>query len=498
MKKTKYNGRFLCLILTIIFLVTYFPISVFAESDNDPWLDETGLRIYDASIETEVEFGTLAPIISFNEDTFYSGYPQTLAIISSAPDGPELNPEMIEITYKGIQSDGEDYPQSTFPPTDAGNYTVTAKYQGDDVYMSIEKTQEVKIKPIELKTTEFFTEKPVVKIYDGNTNAPDSIVQGLGNIGVVNTDINAVVFGYKSASFLSKDVKSTNPNKVVLKEVVISGSKSKNYVIVEANKETKPLMSMDVLITASIRPKPVEVMLSGQDKVYDGTANLYEYELSINQADLIKGEEVGAFGAENFYPWYGDVNTQQDYVGTYYVWATGGFYLYGIKETNADNYIIKNDTIISKKKYEITPATVTVIPSYVSKKQGDPDPALTYVVWQDESGDGFIKGLYGDDVLYGSLERASGEAVGTYDIFLGNLNNPNYHLTLTDGNEKFEILKSEESIATYTGNDYDNGGNGSGEAEEKSPVPYFGIALLLLLLIAGGAFYGKNRLTKMD
>lgn len=498
MKKTKYNGRFLCLILTIIFLVIYFPISVFAESDNDSWLDETGLRIYDASMETKVQVGTLVPVISFSEDAFYTGYPQTLAMISPDPDGPELNPEIIEITYKGIKSNGEDYPQSTIPPTDAGNYTITAKYQGDDAYMSIEKSQEVKIKPIELRTTDFFTEKPIAKIYDGNTNAPDSIIQGLGNTGVVNADINAVVFDFKSASFLSENVKTTSPNKVALKEVAISGSQGKNYVIIAENKESKSAMSMDVLLAASISPKPVEVILEGQDKVYDGTANLYEYELSINQADLIKGEEVGAFGAENFYPWYGDVNAQQDYVGTYNVWATGGFYLYSIKGTNADNYIIKNDTIISKKKYEITPAAVTVIPSYVSKNQGDADPALTYVVWQDESGDGFIKGLYGDDVLYGSLERTPGEAVGTYDIFLGNLNNPNYHLMLADGNEKFEILKSEESIAAYTGNDYDNGGNGSEEAEEKSPVPYFGIALLLLLLIVGGAFYGKNRLTKMD
>ena len=36
------------------------------------------------------------------------------------------------------------------------------------------------------------------------------------------------------------------------------------------------------------------------------------------------------------------------------------------------------------------------------------------------------------------------------------------------------------------------------EKEEESPVPYMGIALLLLLLIAGAIFFGKNRLTKMD
>lgn len=496
MKKAKSNQHFLCLILTIILLVTCSPIGALAESSNDPGLNNTasGMELLGNSIEQ----GTLIPMIAFSDQAVYNGNPQILATINPDPDGPELNPEMIEITYQGIKSDGEAYPQSTLPPTDAGTYTVLAKYQGDDAYTSIAETREIKIKPLELKTTDFFTEKPVVKIYDGNTNVADNAIQGLRNTGVITMDINAVNFSYKAAKFLSKDVKVVNSNQVILKEVAISGSKSKNYLIVDEKKEAKPLTNMDVFLAASINPKPVDVILTGQDKVYDGTANLYDYKLTINQADLIKGEEVGAFGAENFYPWYGDVNTQQDKVGTYNVWATGGFYLYGINGTNPDNYTIKNDTIVSKQKYQITPASVTVIPAYVSKNQGEPDPALTYVVWQNESGDGFVKGLYGDDVLYGSLERESGESVGTYDVFLGSLNNPNYQITLTDGKDKFEILKSPDAVATYTGNDYDNGGNESGEAEKKSPVPYFGIAFLILLLIAGGIFFGKNRLTKMD
>lgn len=499
MKKTKSNRRFLCLIVTIILLVTCSPLGVLAQSSNEAWLNDTDTGMNDELLGDAVELGMLIPIISFSDDVVYNGNPQILATINPEPDSLDLNPEMIEITYKGIKSNGEAYAQATLPPTDAGTYTVLAKYQGDDSYMSIEETREIKIKPLELKTTEFFTEKPITKIYDGNTKISDNAIQGLGNSGVVNTDINAVSFGYKSASFLSKDVKLNNPNMVVLKEVVISGSKGKNYIIVEEKKETKPLTSLDVFLVASINPKPVEVFLAGQDKVYDGTANLYDYELTINQADLIKGEEVGAFGAENFYPYYGDMGIQQDYVGTYNVWATGGFYLYGINGTNADNYSIKNNTIISTKKYEIAPAAVTVIPSYVSKIEGEPDPALTYVVWQDDSGDGFVKGLYGDDVLYGSLEREEGETPGTYDVYQGSLNNFNYNISLVDGKDKFEIIKSEDAIAAYTGNDYYNDMSGTGEAKvEKEKVAYFRIALLLVLLIAGGAFFGKNRLTKMD
>ena len=134
------------------------------------------------------------------------------------------------------------------------------------------------------------------------------------------------------------------------------------------------MTSIDISLDASILPKPVQVILTGQDKVYDGTPNLHDYQLSVTKTDLIPGEELGAFGAENFYPYYGEIDVQQKDVGSYYVWATGGFYLYGIDRTNAENYTINNQTLVSKKKYAITPASVTVIPAYVSKIQGEVDP----------------------------------------------------------------------------------------------------------------------------
>ncbi|MBC3901164.1 hypothetical protein GH811_16245 [Acetobacterium malicum] len=478
MKKTKGIRLFLGLVLTIVLNVACFPIGVLAEN--------------------EAEQGTLIPLIVFSSDPVYNGNPHVLATVNPAVDGPGLNPDLIEITYKGIQANGEAYPLSAIPPSAAGTYMVFAGYRGDEAYQSIDDKKEIKIKPIELKTTEFFTEKPIAKIYDGNTSVPENALKGLGNTGVIDADINVVVFNYKSANFLFKDVRPVNPNLIILKEMTISGEKGKNYIIVDENKVTKPLVSIDISLGANILPKPVEVLLAGQDKVYDGTPNLHDYQLSVIKTDLIQGEELGAFGAENFYPYYGEINIQQKDVGSYYVWATGGFYLYGIDGTNAENYIINNQTIVSKKKYDITPAAVTVIPAYVSKVQGEADPALTYTVWQDDSGDGFNKGLYADDVMFGSLEREAGEAVGSYDILLGSLNNANYRIILADGTDKFEIVKKEDAVAVYGGNDYSNGGNGATEKEAESPVPYMGIALLLLLLIAGAIFFGKNRLTKMD
>lgn len=478
MKKTKRIRLFLCLVLTIILNGACFPIGILAE-------DQT-------------EQGPLTPVIVFSTDVVYTGNPQVLAAVNPAPDGPELDFERIEITYKGILSNGEAYPLSTIPPSESGTYMVFAAYRGDENYQKIDNQKEIKIKPIELKTSQFFTEKPITKIYDGNTSVPEVALKGLGNSGVVDADKNKVAFNYRTANFLFKDVKPATANLVILKEITIAGNKAKNYIIVDENQGTKPLSSIDISLVAGILPKPVEVFLVGQDKVYDGTPNLHDYKLTVNKTDLIRGEDLGAFGAENFYPYYGDVNTQQKDVGNYYVWATGGFYLSGINGTNSDNYTIYSQTIISKSKYAITPASVTVIPNYVSKIQGEADPALTYTVWQDDSGDGFVKGLYGNDVMYGALEREAGEAVGTYDVLLGSLNNSNYRIRLADNADKFEIIKKEDVVAVYGGNDYSNGGNSVVEKEEESPVPYMGIALLLLLLIAGAIFFGKNRLTKMD
>ncbi len=478
MKKTKCIRLFLCLVLMIILNATSFPLGILAEN--------------------LAEQGSLIPIIGFSSDTVYNGEPQVLATVNPVTEEPDLNPELIEITYKGIQANGATYPLSTIPPSQAGTYMVFAAYRGDETYQSIDDKKEIKIMPIELRTSGFFIEKPVAKIYDGTTSVPENALKGLKNVGVIDADINKVTFNFKSASFLFKDVKPANSNLIILKEMTVSGDQGKNYIIVDEKQETKPLASIDISLGAGILPKPVEVLLAGQDKVYDGTPNLHDYQLSVNKTDLIQGEELGAFGAEDFYPYYGEINSRQKDVGNYYVWASGGFYLYGIDGTNPENYIINNQTIISKKKYAITPATVTVIPAYVSKIQGEADPGLTYTVWQDDSGDGFNKGLYADDVMFGSLEREAGEAVGSYDIYLGSLNNSNYRIVLADGANKFEIIKKEDAVAVYGGNDYSNGGNGATEKEEESPVPYMGIALLLLLLIAGAIFFGKNRLTKMD
>jgi hypothetical protein len=72
----------------------------------------------------------------------------------------------------------------------------------------------------------------------------------------------------------------------------------------------------------------------------------------------------------------------------------------------------------------ITPKTVTVTAAAKSKVYGDSDPALTYTA----------DGLVGTDSLSGSLDRATGETVGTYAINQGSLANSNYTISFVPAN----------------------------------------------------------------
>lgn len=72
----------------------------------------------------------------------------------------------------------------------------------------------------------------------------------------------------------------------------------------------------------------------------------------------------------------------------------------------------------------VVPKPVTVTAKAAEKTEGEADPALAYTA----------EGLVGDDSLQGELNRAEGEAAGTYAIQQGtvtNENNPNYAITFT-------------------------------------------------------------------
>ena len=416
--------------------------------------------------------GGLLPVVTFSEDVTYNGKPQVLAELNSATDEPDIDPEKIQITYDGLMENGNPYLESTDPPTDAGTYLVTVKYAGDDSYDSFLADKEIKIKPIDIKTMNFSTKKLVAKVYDGTSNVPINLIEGLTNSGILEGDVSDVIFGFAAAEFYSKNVISPGTNKVTLKGLTISGTKAYDYLIMptaEANDNPGSVIGIPetqaVDLPAEITPKPIEVFLISGDKVYDGDALSDACGISYNQEDVIGGDKIEVRTNDDFNPWYGEMKNRIDDVGQYYVWASQGFYLHGLAGTNINDYKIdyqqfilntdnpdenevNKDTIRSKDVYAITPAAVVIEPWLQTKMEGDPDPALTYMVWRDyglESGDQqYVEGAYGEDVFSGSLSRTAGEAVGDYDILMGDLYNPNYTISFCNGEGKFQILVNSQ------------------------------------------------------
>ncbi|NDA26532.1 MAG: hypothetical protein EBZ05_06805, partial [Verrucomicrobia bacterium] len=106
---------------------------------------------------------------------------------------------------------------------------------------------------------------------------------------------------------------------------------------------------------------------------------------------------------------YGPSGTAPTDVGTYAVTVTA---------TSADGNYATSKTF----SFGITPKTVSVTANAATKFFGSTDPVFTYAV----------SGLVAPDGLTGSLTRASGENVGTYNILVGTLSaGPNYTLSFT-------------------------------------------------------------------
>jgi len=247
-----------------------------------------------------------------------------------------------------------------------------------------------------------------------------------------------------------------------------------------------------VRISGKITPKPVGMLLIGEDKVYDADARLDGYDLNYNEEDVIKGEKIGVRTTDAFNPWYGEMTTEIKDVGQYYVWASEGFYLYGLEETNIDNYTVEKEPIRSKEKYTITPLPVIVEAQFQSKTEGDPDPELTYVIWLDYGSDQgdqqYNEGLLGEDVFSGALNRTQGESPGRYDVSIGTLNNPNYSISFQNGESMFEIRPMPEIPSTS--------GSSTSTDIQEDPVENNSLISKLFLsgmVIAGGVFFMKMR-----
>ena len=113
-------------------------------------------------------------------------------------------------------------------------------------------------------------------------------------------------------------------------------------------------------------------------------------------------------------------------VGTYVITATLGA---------NPNYIV---TVNNTANLTITPQTVTMTENSASKVYGSADPALSATV----------TGLIGTDTLNYTLSRTAGETAGTYAINTALGSNPNYSVTVVDGN--LTIVPKVLTVTAYS------------------------------------------------
>jgi hypothetical protein len=457
----------------------------------------------------EESSGQIEAIVTFNTDVYYNGQAQALATITGVPGGPDLQASKISISYRGRLFNGDNYAKTETPPVDAGFYTVTVSYSGDENYQSTSVSNRVTLNQMLLSYDGFQTEEASAKVYDGNVELEKETVSNLSHVMVLPQDKDALNFDFNSARFYNKNVQVDNF--LILSAMSISGDRASNYSISPIPEETLQILnqelseddqikSNDCFTDGQITERPVGIFLTGANKSYDGTPDLLSYGFAIDEEDLVSGESINIETNSDFAPWYGDEANPIKDVGEYRVFAQGGFSIVGLGQTLGSNYCSERPVIYSRLFYEITPVEIVVEPTFRYKYEGDDDPPLTYSIWRVTTEDRLLDGLFGDDVLYGSLTREQGEIPGKYDIYQGDLNNGNYSISFQNGEDKFQIRDREDIVETISGNDYSSsGGGGIGSwTEEISPTEAFGGVLILLIVIVAGIFFIRSRVSNFD
>jgi hypothetical protein len=115
-------------------------------------------------------------------------------------------------------------------------------------------------------------------------------------------------------------------------------------------------------------------------------------------------------------------------------------------------------TLSSGTTFNINPLPVTVTARPQTKRQGNPDPVLTYI---SNPAVGTVLANGQAISFSGSLARVRGEFVGNYAILIGSLSNPNYTITFVGSTltitRRFGIMGAEVSADSTTLKSSENG-----------------------------------------
>ncbi|HEY1006177.1 MAG TPA: MBG domain-containing protein, partial [Sphingobacteriaceae bacterium] len=183
----------------------------------------------------------------------------------------------------------------------------------------------------------------------------------------------------------------------------VSGENVGSYPIKQGSLAVNPNYAITFVgADLVVNPKQLTVQLTGTlSKVYDGTATADLAAGNFTLSGLVNSDAVvlnhPASGT------FSDAN-----VGTGKQVQVAGISISG---PAASNYFLASGDVDGNVG-EITPKTITVTAVAASKVYGDDDPELMYA---------YTGALEASDVFSGELERAPGEAAGTYAVNQGTL-----------------------------------------------------------------------------
>lgn len=225
------------------------------------------------------------------------------------------------------------------------------------------------------------------KIYDGTTTATGSIVL----TGVVAGDTVSA-----GGTFNFADRNAGVGKLVIASGLFLTGADAGNY-------DLGPISGV-----ADILRRSISGLVVANNRVYDGTSAA---DGSIRLTGVIAGDDVGASGTLTF-------DNRNAGVGRI-VTAANAI----LSGADSGNYTL---TSVASGVADILRRAITVTADNQSRRFGQPDPFLTYVI----GGSGLVQG----DVLTGGLVRVAGESAGAYAILQGDLAaSSNYILTFTPG-----------------------------------------------------------------
>ncbi|MBI6882397.1 YDG domain-containing protein [Pseudomonas putida] len=263
------------------------------------------------------------------------------------------------------------------------------------------------------------------KVYDGTTAASSNITYDK-----INGD-DLVVNG--SASYLDKNAGLDKV--VVYDELEVSGADAHNYY-----------WDSNITGIGSIDKATLNVTLTGQDKVYDGTLKASVSEVD----DRIAGDSLvidykSAFANKNA------GNNKNIYISDLSV--TGA---------DAGNYNLVANMVAQA---DIHKAGITVVANPGTKVSGSSDTPLS---WSITSGS-----LYGSDAISGSLIRDKGEQSGKYAINQGTLSaGDNYNLTFVASQyeitRNMDLKDTQEAVSVITASTGSPKTSGSGAESSTS------------------------------